>query len=91
MVGFGGGWRHSEEVDQSYDNQAFSRGIVHHKHLWYSHDHLFYLFHLLIGTSVSSRKAIVDSNEINLDEEANVDEESFRSDLERDSAHSSMT
>ena len=49
------------------------------------------LFHLLIGTSVSSRKAIVDSNEINLDEEANVDEESFRSDLERDSAHSSMT
>ena len=45
----------------------------------------------MIGTSISSRKAIVDSNEINLDEEANVDEESFRSDLERDSAHSSMT
>ena len=49
------------------------------------------LYHFPIGTSVSSRKAIVDSNEINLDEEANVDEESFRSDLERDSAHSSMT
>lgn len=45
------------------------------------------------GTSISSRKGIIDDNRLQnetIEEEANIDGDSFRSDLERDSTHSSM-
>jgi hypothetical protein len=82
MVGFGSvarmdvGRRRASASESYYDNHGFTR-----------------------GSSVSSQLPIIDDNspynleegqEAEGEEVANLDEESFRSDLERDSAHSSI-